>query len=245
MKNDEVIRFAGDINIDKAQIITATGFSQDIKNQVMAIEFYEDMFAPFISGLVVVKETLDYANLFPLIGEEYITLTLRTPSFEEKNMTIDDQFVITKVKNRAKSGERNLLYEIHFMSREALVDVNKKVSKAFEGKVSEIAQSFILDKLHGLESNKDVYVEESANGIKYISNYWSPITNLNYLSQLAKNSSESSDYIFLKTEEGLTLCLYQDYTVNLLNKILFQTDFLEKLIKMGHQQKMYLKNTEE
>jgi len=202
MKNDEVIRFAGDINIDKAQIITATGFSQDIKNQVMAIEFYEDMFAPFISGLVVVKETLDYANLFPLIGEEYITLTLRTPSFEEKNMTIDDQFVITKVKNRAKSGERNLLYEIHFMSREALVDVNKKISKAFEGKVSEIAQSFILDKLHGLESNKDVYVEESANGIKYISNYWSPITNLNYLSQLAKNSSESSDYIFFENRRG-------------------------------------------
>lgn len=93
MKNDEVIRFAGDINIDKAEIITAKGFSQDVKNQVMAIEFYEDMFAPFISGIAVIRETLDYTNLFPLIGEEYITFTLRTPSFEDKGM-IDRKSVV-------------------------------------------------------------------------------------------------------------------------------------------------------
>jgi len=202
MKNDEVIRFAGDINIDKAEIITAKGFSQDVKNQVMAIEFYEDMFAPFISGIAVIRETLDYTNLFPLIGEEYITFTLRTPSFEDKGMIIDEQFVITKVKNRTKAGERNLLYEIHFMSREALVDVNKKVSKAFEGKITDLAQSFIKDKLHGLESNKDIYFDESANGTKYISNYWSPVTNLNYLSQLAKNAIDASDYLFFENRRG-------------------------------------------
>ena len=175
MKNDEVIRFAGDVSIDRINIISANGFAQNITNQVVAIEIYEDMFSPFTSGVIAVKETLDFINLFPLIGEEFVEIKVHTPSFTKKNMIFNEQFVIYKLAHRTTTGDRNVVYELHFISREALVDLNKKISKPYEGKVSDIAQNILQDSAFGLETKKDLVLEETPNGIKYISNYWSPV----------------------------------------------------------------------
>ena len=132
--DNEVIRFAGDISIDKIEIISSNGFGQEITNQVAAIEIYEDLFSPFISGVVALKDSLDYANLFPLVGEEYINIKLHTPSFKGKGKVIDDQFYIFKMANREMAGDRSVIYELHFTSREAIVDLNKTVSRCYQGK---------------------------------------------------------------------------------------------------------------
>ncbi|MGA1048786.1 MAG: hypothetical protein ACO3UU_12320, partial [Minisyncoccia bacterium] len=97
MQAAESIRFAGDISVDKIEIITMTGFGQDITNQVRVIEIFEDIYSPFISGVIVLKETIDYINLFPLVGEEFINISIHTPSMPQK---IDQQFAIYKIANR-------------------------------------------------------------------------------------------------------------------------------------------------
>jgi len=113
MKDDEQIRFAGDVSIDKIEIISANGLGQEVTNQVVSIDIYEDIFAPFISGVIVLKETIDYINLFPLVGEEYVNIKIHTPSFDDKNMIIDDQFLIYKLTDRVQTGDRNQAYAIH------------------------------------------------------------------------------------------------------------------------------------
>ena len=133
--NDEVIRFAGDVSIEKIELISANGFGQEITNQVIAIGIYEDLFSPFISGVIAVKDSLDFINLFPLVGEEYVNIKVHTTSFQGEGLAIDDQYVVYKLTNRVQTGDRNMVYELHFISREALVDMNKKISKAYEGKV--------------------------------------------------------------------------------------------------------------
>jgi len=202
MNNNEQIRFAGDISIETIKIITANGFGQEITNQVVALEVYEDLYSPFISGIIAVKETLDFINLFPFVGEEYIEINVYTPSFTERNMTINDQFIIHKVTNRAQAGDRSVVYELHFMSREALVDLNKRPSMAFEGKISDIARSMLTNKEHGLETTKNVVIEETMNGTKYVSNFWSPIKNLNFLSQKALNLNNTPSYLFFENRNG-------------------------------------------
>lgn len=202
MKNDEVIRFAGDVSIDRINIISANGFAQNITNQVVAIEIYEDMFSPFTSGVIAVKETLDFINLFPLIGEEFVEIKVHTPSFTKKNMIFNEQFVIYKLAHRTTTGDRNVVYELHFISREALVDLNKKISKPYEGKVSDIAQNILQDSTFGLETKKDLVLEETPNGIKYISNYWSPVKNLNYLAEHARNANNAPSYLFFENRNG-------------------------------------------
>jgi len=198
----EEIKFAGDVIIDSAEIITATGFEQSVLNQVYGIEIYEDIFSPFITGVIALRESLDFVNLFPLVGEEFINLRIRTPSFEDDFNVIDDQFAIYKVTNRTLRNERNVVYELHFISREGIVDLNKKISKSFEGKVSDIARNLLEDLEFGLETKKQLNIEETPNGIKYISNYWSPVKNLNYLVENAKNLKNNPSYLFFENRFG-------------------------------------------
>ena len=72
--NSEAIRFAGDVSIDKIEIISSNGFGQQVSNQVVALEIYEDLWSPFISGVLALKDSLDLANVFPFVGEEYVKI---------------------------------------------------------------------------------------------------------------------------------------------------------------------------
>jgi len=201
--DNEVIRFAGDVSIDKIEIISSNGYGQDVTNQVAALELYEDLFAPFLSGVLALKDSLDLANLFPFVGEEYVNIRIRTPSFNDKTKIIDEQFYIYKMANREMAGDRNLIYELHFMSREAIVDLNKAISKAYQGKCSDIARSIITDKVDGLETKKKVNIEDTPNGVKFIANYWPPIKSLNYTAETSTNINGAANYIFFENREGL------------------------------------------
>ena len=214
-KDDERIRFAGDVSIDKIELISTNGFGQNITNQVVNIEIYEDLFSPFISGVIGVKETLDFINLFPLVGEEYINISIRTPSFQDKDMIIDDQFVVYKIDNRIQNNDRNVVYTLHFMSREALVDTNKKISRSYSGKISDIVEDIIENKNYGLESTKQTNIEETISATKFVSNYWSPVTSINYVAERATSTGYHPNYIFFENREGFNfVSLNKLYTSN-------------------------------
>ena len=200
--NSEAIRFAGDVSIDKIEIISSNGFGQLVTNQVVAIEFYEDLWSPFFSGVVALKDSLDLANLFPFVGEEYVNLKFHTPSFEGKDKVIEDQFYIYKMTNREMSGDRNVIYELHFISREAIVDLNKATSKAYAGKCSDIARQIITG-ADGLESKKQSIIEETPNGVKFIANYWPPVKSLNYAAETSANRDGAANYLFFENRLGL------------------------------------------
>jgi hypothetical protein len=202
MRDNEVIRFAGDVAIDSIQIISSNGFGVEVKNQVIALEIYEDLFSPFTTGLLAFRDSLDLVNLFPFIGEESVTFRIRTPSFNDKDMIFDQQFYIYKISERSMVGDRSVVYEARFFSREALVDINKKISRSFQGKISDIATTLIKDQHDGLETNKNAVVEETPNGFKFISNYWSPVKCLNYAAETASNQNGSANYLFFENRSG-------------------------------------------
>ena len=60
----KTIRFAGDVSVNSIKIVTRSGNSQNITAQVINIQIFEDLFSPFITGSLVLKESLDYVNLF-------------------------------------------------------------------------------------------------------------------------------------------------------------------------------------
>ena len=200
MQSSQKLRFAGDVSIDKVQIITPTGFYQDITAQVLNIQFYEDIFAPFITGSIVVKESFDLINLFPFVGEEFLDLEVTTPTL--KDSSIKGKYYIYKLTDREHLGDKNVVYQIHFISVEAIADMNKKVSKTFSGKISDLVEQFVKDKNIGLESDKKIIIDPTNNNVKYISNYWSPVKNLNYLCSNAVNKNKTPNYVFFENRDG-------------------------------------------
>ena len=200
MESSKGIRFAGDVDIEKVQIVTSSGFYQDVLNQILTIQIFEDMFSPFISGSLILRDSLDLVNTFPLVGEEFIDLKINTPSM--KKNSIQGRFYIYKLSDREIIGDRTVVYKLSFISIEALTDLNKKVSRTFSGKISDIAYDLISSKTNGLESEKKTLIEGTNNSVKYTSNFWSPVKNLNYIAEQATNATRVPSYLFYENRDG-------------------------------------------
>lgn len=202
MASSEKITFAGDVNIVHCKILSSTGNLVDIKNQVSQIELNEDIFSPLISGQLTITESYDFIGELPFIGEEILQLKIKTPSFEETTANIINQdFYIYKISNRENIAHRKTLYILYFVSLEAVADINVKLSKTYSGRVDTIAHKLITDE--GLTTKKSFVIEECTNQIKYISNFWSPIDNLTFLTGRALNSNQSANYLFFENRTGL------------------------------------------
>jgi hypothetical protein len=200
MQSSEHLKFAGEVILDKIRIITPSGFYQDITGQVITVQVYEDLFSPFITGSLIIEESLDLVNLFPFIGEEYLELEIRTPTLDKNN--IKGTFYIYKMSNRELLGDRSVVYQLHFISIEAISDLNKKISKTFTGKVSDLVEKFVTDKYDGMESIKPFNIEPTINSTKYTSNYWTPVQNIMYLADAAINVNKTPDYVFFENRDG-------------------------------------------
>lgn len=201
MATAQILRFAGDVELEKAKVISSSGFFQDITNQIIGIQIFEDLLSPFITGTLVVKDSFDLINLFPFVGEEYIELKISTPTL--KNGNLDAKFYIYKMTDRNMVGDRSVVYQLHFISQDALLDLNKSISKTFSGKVSDIVKTIFEDKTVGLQLSSNKYkIEETTTSLKYTSNFWSPVKNILYLVDGANNVDGSPSYVFFENRDG-------------------------------------------
>jgi hypothetical protein len=211
MENSQVLRNAGDVNIEKVKIVSSNGFFQDITNQVIAIQLFEDLFSPFITGTLIVKDSLDLINLFPFVGEEFVELKISTPTLKAP---IEGKFYIFKMTDREMVGDRTVIYELHFITQEALVDLNKRLSKTFSGKCSDIANTLMSDKTVGLQLSRKLFVEETKNKTKFVSNFWNPVKCLNHVANTAINKNGSPSYLFFENRIGFNFVSLESLYTN-------------------------------
>lgn len=201
MSSIENLSFAGEVVINEVSIITTKGFIQTITNQVAGVQLFQDLFQPFQNGIVIIRESHDLLNLFPLVGEEFVRIEMSTPGLDDKHR-FKGEFYIWKMADRFRINERELGYALYFMSKEAVIDINKKISKVYQGKISDTIKKLITDE-DALETKKQHYIEETKNATKHISNFWCPTENINYLANQAINNNSSPSFLFFETQYGL------------------------------------------
>jgi len=192
------LKFAGDIQIREVQLNSLNGQAANITNQVSMIEIYEDMFSPFTTMTIVLRESVDYINIFPFVGEEFVDIDIVTPSLD---VPIKGRFYVYKITDREYTKEREVVYALKCISSDFLIDANKKISKTYDGKVNELAFSIIGEK--GLATTKKVNIEPTSNSIKFVANFWSPVKCLNYLCENALSVNYSPSYLFYENRDGL------------------------------------------
>jgi len=197
------LRFAGDVDIERVEIVSSTGRGVEVTNMIAEIQIFEDIFAPCVTGTVTITDSIDMVNLFPFIGEEKIIIKIRTPSIPDKmkESRISQQFYIYKMSDRKVIGDKNVFYVLHFCSFELVSDANLKLSRAFEGKISDLAKKIMKDEI--IKSDLPMDIEETKNSVKYISNYWSPYRNMNFLVERAISTSNVPNYVFFENRHGL------------------------------------------
>lgn len=214
MANSSTLKFAGEVSIDKVTIITSKGVFQDISAQVINIQYYEDLFSPFITGSLIIKDMLDLVNLFPFAGEEFVELEISTPTLDKSK--IKGRYYIYKMTNRELIGDSSVVYQLHFISVEAIIDLNKKISKVYTGSAAKLIKQLVEEQYNGLQSKKQVFAEETSRDIKFISNFWSPTKCISYITELAVNKNNIPSYVFFENRDGFYfMSLDSLYTANI------------------------------
>jgi hypothetical protein len=191
------LSFAGEYIIEDCSLETREGLAIDIINQISGVVVYEDMFSPFISGTLFVRDTHDLPNIMGKSGMSILKLKISTPSFAN-NTAINGYFHVYKQADREITKQREQVYTLRFISIEALND-NYSISRSFSGPPELIAENIIRKYL---KSNKPYTSSSTSRQIKYVSNYWGASKNFYYLCEHALRTDKISNFMFYENRSG-------------------------------------------
>lgn len=190
---------AGDVNFKEITLINAAGIGVDISNMVINIDLFESVLNPFMTGSVLMTDSANFFSTFPIIGEERLNLIFETP---DTGYQIRKQFFVDKLEMRMADNNTST-YILHFTSIFVLKDLNMKHSTAYSGYGHTITQK-LFDKVNQAYPQTDlgIYTEQSANKLKFISNFWSPFKCITYCANHSISSQQSREPTFLFYEDN-------------------------------------------
>ena len=178
-QNSNTISLSGDYKMHYVRLHKLSSqINIDITNMVNYVEVFESMFSPFLTVNVNILDNIGLLEKTPLIGEEFVELDIRGPDNELG--LISAFFYIFKLTDRKEVSDRGVVYTLSCISPTAIKDMNLKISKAYTGQPSDLVKSPLKEE--ALEVEKDIYCEDTKDKVQYISNYWSPLENIKYLS---------------------------------------------------------------
>ena len=203
---------AGDVVLEHVIIQSSAGIALDVTPQVSSIEYCEDIFQMFLTGQVVIQDNQNLTNVFPLIGNEIIKIKFYTPHTDESRTAIDMQFFITQCSGKVKINAITAVYILKFVSFEAIINSQTRISKTYRGLPHEIVADVFTSKAQGLTSERPLLCDQAVNNIAFISNWWKPDRIISYCCNHALNAYGNPSYVFFETRGGFvfttlsTLC---------------------------------------
>ena len=196
--NDQ-LENAGQVIFETCSIFRdGDAFGTNIINLVDGVVIYEDMFSPFITGRLSVRDTHDMPNVLGRSGNDVLKLKIYTPSLSKQHR-IDGTFFIYKMADREVVKDRTQIYNYYFASIEFLYDVNNKISKHFKGAGHSIVSSIVANYF---KTAKGVDTDTCKNSLNYTSNFWTPAKNFNFISEHSTGVAGTPAMMFFENRDG-------------------------------------------
>ena len=211
-------QYAGDVDIQEALLVSPTGNITDLTKDVIIneINIFEDMFRSSISGNMVITDTNDIVTKVPIVGQEYLTLKIVTPTLRlERDMIdfTDNPFAVHKVTLRKEISSGGQIYQLKFISQEAIKSSQRKISKSYYDKnanIGDIVFDLLAQNKDGVQTSKKVFIEPTLGRRPYV------IPNINPFNVITKLSNEavaestdefsgnpSPHYLFFENKDGI------------------------------------------
>jgi len=165
---------AGQFKIDDARILTSSGLEVNILPSIIAITLYEDTEMMTVAGNILMQDSANLASIGPIIGQEYLLLKIRTPSFQNETAIIDytkNALVINNLQARSDIGNNVQGYLLSFVSHELIKNQRTRVNEVLRGSYSNMVQN-MLENYIG--TKKDIYCEPTARNKKIVTPNISP-----------------------------------------------------------------------
>ena len=213
----DAIQFAGEFGIEELKIASPSGGVADLLTDVLVIEIniFEDIFKSTISGTITMSDIRDVITLLPIQGQEELYMKLKTPSLTAKEDIIDftaNPFIIHKVNMRREVSTGGQIYDLSFVSPEAIKNTKKRVSKSYvntKANIGEIVDDLMKQDKFGIQTEKEVEIEPTIGTRKYLVPNSYPFTFISKLTKEAQSEKGSPHYLFFENKKGFHFKTFQ------------------------------------
>ena len=212
------VQYAGEVEFLEVMITSPDGQSVrlDANSDVTITEInvFEDMFRHSLTGNLLITDTKEFINKFPIVGQERLTMKIKTPSPEIKKEDIlegeifdfiERRFVINKVQSRDAIATGAQFYELKFISEHALVNSTKKISKSYvnsKSNIGEMVEDLLKNEL-GLPQDK-IFVEPTLGSRSILMQNINPHTFIQNLTKEAISKEDGSpNYVYYENKNGV------------------------------------------
>ena len=198
------LQYPGQFEIEQIVLITSKNIEVDLSASVVALTLYEDIFSTTVTGELLIQDSVNLASTGPLIGQEYLKLKIRTPTFQDKSAIIDfseNAFIVHSVMKRERANDNSVqVTALSFVSQELVKNQRLKVTKSLEGTWSQIVKKMLVNEI---KTKKDIIIEPSSGLKKFIAPNMRPLDIIVLAAKQAISETRNEPtYLFYETLKG-------------------------------------------
>lgn len=193
---------AGEIEITQFDLVSLDGKArQSIISQVVTFDIYESIMMPLIFCQVMINDSINLIEKFPIIGEEYLEISFKNP---ELNSQQSFKFKTASVTNKFTEGQgKKLFYIINAASEELLLNSSRLIQRQYPNGNPYDMIADILTK--DLKTKKKLRTDaRTARGTDRITlTSQAPLQAIDLIrKRTVSKKYRSSSYVFFENREG-------------------------------------------
>jgi hypothetical protein len=181
-------------------VIGRGGKEVPIKDQVVSMALYEDIFQPLMTCEIVINDALALSQDLPFIGEETLRVTVKTTNAPSSSKY---EFLLYGMDD-VVPGDNNKyqVYKMRGISKESLADAKITVQRGYfdthDAVINDVLSTF-------LKTKKEVIISPTKGVHRTIVPNLSPLTAIDFIRQRAvSNEYPYSPFLFFETASGFS-----------------------------------------
>ena len=197
---------AGDFELEVLDLVTVSGMRIDLTASCIGITIFEDIFSLALTGTIALTDSFNLPSHGPILGQEYLYLKIRTPSFPDATTTAIDfsenVFLIHSISTRKPIADGVQGYVLSFASQELIKNQRLKVTQSLTGSWSDLVEQMLRDNKY-LNTTKIVLIERTAGVKRFVSPNIRPLDVVVLASKQAiSQKGGEPTFLFYETFDG-------------------------------------------
>jgi len=195
---------AGDVVVDEIRLVSYTGFEINLGKMVADFSIYEDLYSNYLTGSLILSDSMNLVKNVPIIGDEDLYITFYTPGVDSKPRQV--KFKVFKISSYVRgTGSTTVTVRLEFASHIAEVSTRMKLNRVMKNMTfSQMVEHVYSDMVKQNAKLPSLTVDKSYGSSTVIVPNWSPLYAINWFAHRAVSIQNKSmaDYLFYQTLDG-------------------------------------------
>lgn len=152
----------------------------DLTSSILAVSYFENILEPAITMQVVVASSSSLLNLIPIRGGEKVNFEIEVG--EDEFTLLEESAMYVYMVSGVDATRMRETFTLHLASREYFANETQRCFKRYEKEtISTHVKDILTDKVNGLGTDKEIFVEDTLTKYAFIANSRKPFSVLQWL----------------------------------------------------------------